>query len=513
MAAPTITASSFVLNGTSAVAATVTYDSSTGTATLTPSAPLAASTTYTATVKATVTDTAGNALGTDYTWTFTTGAPTACPCSIWPASPTPANPSINDSGDYELGVRFSSDVDGLITAIRFYKGTGNGGTHVGHLWTSTGALLGSVTFTGESTTGWQQATFATPIAITAGQVYVASYYAPQGHYAADRPYFTLAGVDSPPLHALAAGTSGNGVYSAGGGFPTASYQSSNYWVDVVFATSLGPDTTPPTVSSTTPASGATGVATTTSVSARFSEAMAAGTITSSTVFLKDGSGTTVPATVAYDSGTNSAKLTPNAALAASTTYTATVKGTVTDAAGNALGSDSMWSFTTGAPLACPCSIWPATAAPANPSSSDTNSYELGVRFTSDVNGVVNGIRFYKGTGNGGTHVGHLWTASGLLLGTVTFTGETTSGWQEADFATPIATTAGQVYIASYFDPQGHYAADRPYFTLAGVDRPPLHALADGPSGPNGVYSNGGGFPTSSYQSSNYWVDLSFSPTG
>ena len=53
----------------------------------------------------------------------------------------PANPSAADSGEYELGVKFKSDIDGFITGIRFYKGPANNGTHVGNLWTSTGTLL------------------------------------------------------------------------------------------------------------------------------------------------------------------------------------------------------------------------------------------------------------------------------------------------------------------------------------------------------------------------------------
>jgi Domain of unknown function (DUF4082) len=77
---------------------------------------------------------------------------------------------------------------------------------------------------------------------------VASYYAPNGEFALDRPCFSKRGVDNAPLHALADGVDGaNGVFSQGG-FPDASYQSSNYWVDVVFAPTP-PDTTPPTVAS------------------------------------------------------------------------------------------------------------------------------------------------------------------------------------------------------------------------------------------------------------------------
>ena len=66
----------------------------------------------------------------------------------------------------EVGVKFQSSVDGYITGIRFYKHTVNTGTHTGHLWTSNGTLLGTATFTNESASGWQEATFAAPIAVT-----------------------------------------------------------------------------------------------------------------------------------------------------------------------------------------------------------------------------------------------------------------------------------------------------------------------------------------------------------
>ena len=83
--------------------------------------------------------------------------------------------------------------------------------------------------------------------------------APNGHYPPGG-YFP-AGVDNAPLHALRNGIDGgNGVYryGAGGAFPTNTFSASNYWVDVVFDTTIGPDTTPPTVKTVNPA-GAIGV--------------------------------------------------------------------------------------------------------------------------------------------------------------------------------------------------------------------------------------------------------------
>ena len=93
----------------------------------------------------------------------------------------------------ELGVKFRSDVAGTITGIRFYKASANTGTHVGNLWSSTGTLLATATFTNETASGWQQVAFSSPVAITADTVYVASYHAERGHYSADVNYFATPG--------------------------------------------------------------------------------------------------------------------------------------------------------------------------------------------------------------------------------------------------------------------------------------------------------------------------------
>ncbi len=134
----------------------------------------------------------------------------------------------------------------------------------------------------------------------------------------------------------------------------------------------------------------------------------------------------VPASVSYSAATTTATVTPSG-LAFATTYTVTVKGgtsgnRVLDVVGNAMAADVSWSFATLAGPSCPCSGWdPATFIPANPDSGDTSSVELGVKFRSDVAGQVTGVRFYKSAANTGTHVGNLWSSSGQLLGSVTFT--------------------------------------------------------------------------------------------
>ena len=60
-------------------------------------------------------------------------------------------------------MKFRSDEDGFITALRFYKQPNNTGTHVGHLWSGTGQLLAAATFTGETASGWQQVELPNPV--------------------------------------------------------------------------------------------------------------------------------------------------------------------------------------------------------------------------------------------------------------------------------------------------------------------------------------------------------------
>ena len=302
-------------------------------------------------------------------------------CSIWNAAATPQRIVDRDTNPVELGVKFRSDVDGFILGLRFYKGPTNTGPHVGNLWTSGGTLLASALYVAESVSGWQEVPLGTPVAITANTTYVASYHTTVGRYAIDNPYFTT-GVDNPPLHALADGAAGgNGVYRYGaGGFPTQTWQAGNYWVDVVFATSLGgADTTAPTVTGVSPADGAVEVSTLAGPVAAFSEAVDPATVTNATFVLRDAGGVVVPATVSYAGATQMATLVPTAALAFSMTYTATVTTGVTDVAGNPLAAEVVWAFTTLAdsgscgpssnPIACenskpgnPASEWDVTGS-------------------------------------------------------------------------------------------------------------------------------------------------------
>jgi hypothetical protein len=268
--------------------------------------------------------------------------------TIFSPSSTPAVPLTSDAGQaIEVGIKFRASQAGTVTALRFYKGAGNTGTHTGHLWSRTGTLLSTAIFTGESSSGWQQINLPSPITLTANTTYVASYFSSNGFYAENNSFFT-ANIINGPLEGLAYGDDGpNGVFliSPTSVFPTNSFQASNYWVDVVFTPS---DITPPLVTSVAPINGALNIGTGTTVSAIFNEALNASTVNSTNFELRNALGVLVPSTVTYNAGTFTATLTPSAALSNTTTYTATIKGGssgVKDAVGNALAADYSWSFT------------------------------------------------------------------------------------------------------------------------------------------------------------------------
>ena len=308
-----------------------------------------------------------------------------CPCTIFTTAQTPTVAADPDTVPIELGVKFRADQAGFVTGIRFYKGTGNTGTHTGSLWSSTGTRLATVTFTGETATGWQQATFASPVAVTANTTYIASYYAPNGRYAADDGYFASSGVTNSPLTALQNGVDGgNGVYryGSGGGFPNSSFSSTNYWVDLVFNPS-GADTTKPTVTrSRNLPQGPPALPLPRPLTATFSEPVQAVDHHDD----PDGRQWRLPASTSYDSGTRTVTLTPSANLAPSTMYTVNVSG-AQDSADNEMDPVT-WTFTTAAAATgCPCTIWPNTTVPATAAAADNSAVELGVKFRASQAGL------------------------------------------------------------------------------------------------------------------------------
>ena len=159
-------------------------------------------------------------------------------------------------------------------------------------------------------------------------------------------------------------------------------------------------------------------------------------------------------------------------------------------------------------IAAQTSFWTQSATPGLPAVTSTASVTVGLKFYSDVPGSVTGIRFYKGASNAGTHTGALWSSTGTKLATVTFAAETASGWQQANFSSPVNIAANTTYVISYTAPNGAHAHDQ-YYSWVNLNASVLHVVGSAP----GVYTYGSGalFPTTTYNNSNYWVDVVFSP--
>jgi hypothetical protein len=142
----------------------------------------------------------------------------------------------------------------------------------------------------------------------------------------------------------------------------------------------------------------------------------------------------------------------------------------------------------------------------NVSDGSTKNRELGIRFTSGVGGQIIAIRFWKASRETGSHVGHLWSASGQLLASVNFVNETASGWQQQSLARPLAVNANAVYVVTVNTGNTYYVTTHYAFATKIVN----HDLSSA-AGSNGVFGPPGSFPTENYESSNYFRDVVFTP--
>ena len=405
---------------------------------------------------------------------------------------TPPAQDLTYAGGVEVGLKFYSDVAGNITAIRFYKTPNNGGTHVGELWSISGQLLASATFMNETPSGWQTVYLGSPVAIQPYTGYVVSYHS-TGHIS--YVDFTNS-IDSPPLHAPVSSLGANGVYRLGdvGTFPGQG-GGQNYLVDVILNTGGGGGTPTLTGLDVTPKN-----PTIQTNATRQFTAMAS---------YSDSSTKDVTTQATWASGTPSvATIIPSGASAGLATgvYNGSTQGT-TDISASFGGLIAHTTLT-------------VTANPPPPSGNITlfgnvlpsyqdlvyaGGVEVGLKFYSDIAGSVTAIRFFKSPNNWGTHVGELWTITGQLLASVTFTNETGSGWQQMTLPNPIPIDAGTAYIVAYHS-QGPVSYSD---FLTSVDNPPLHAPVAALGG-NGVYKLGavGTFPILG-AGKNYLVDLVF----
>jgi hypothetical protein len=377
MDASTINTTTFILKeGTTQVAGTVTYSGII--ATFTPATLLMANTVYTGTITTGSKDSSGNAMVADYVWSFNTGnIPTVTSTDplngasgvalsklITATFSTTMDPTTINSTSYILkqgtsivpgAVSYSGSVATFtptapLTASTVYTGlittsakdvAGNA-LAVNYTWSFSTSAIPTVVSTdpvngatGVALNKLITATFST--AMNPATISSTSYVLKQGttiipgtvSYSGSTAIFT-------PTAPLAANTVYTGLITTSAKDTAGNALAANYtWS---FTTSAAP-----TVVSTDPINGATGVPLNKIISANFSSLMEPSTINGTSFLLKQGT-STIAGTVGYTGVT--ATFTPTAALSANTLYTATITTAAKNVSGNALANNYVWTFTT-----------------------------------------------------------------------------------------------------------------------------------------------------------------------
>ncbi len=325
--AATVTVETFTLTpeGGEAILATVAMDSTSTVATLTPQAQLSSATLYEARLTTAIADTAANSLVADHVWAFTTATlDTVAPAVIATA---PADSATGVPLDAVVTATFSEPLDAATVTVETFTLTPEGGE----------AIVAMVAVDSTSTV----ATLTPQAQLSSATLYEAR------------------------LTTVIADTAGNPLVT-----------------EVVWSfTTRLIDAAAPTVTATIPVASAVGIPVGVVVTATFSEPLDAATVTVETFTLTPEGGEAIVATVAVDSTSTVATLTPQAPLQEGTEYEARLTTTVADTAGNPLASDHVWTFTTVYPVGVPAEVLPAATAllpnapnPFNPTT--TVSFDL-----------------------------------------------------------------------------------------------------------------------------------------
>lgn len=182
--------------------------------------------------------------------------PADAAAGMFPDTMTPKTAAEPDHKAVELGIAFTPDSAGEVTALQYYQGPEARDVTDATLWSADGAVLAHASFTPSSTVGWRTVPLEAPVPLTAGRTYVASYNAPKGDYSVSQDDLTTAKqVNGFSLQA------GAGVYRYGhtSSVPTETHRGSNYLVDVVYKrrhhrgqTVTPPATTPKPTTAPTP---------------------------------------------------------------------------------------------------------------------------------------------------------------------------------------------------------------------------------------------------------------------
>jgi hypothetical protein len=460
----TLTSSTFTVTGPGGtVAGAVTYSGST--ATFTPTALLAYSTVYTATITTGAANLGGTPLLTNYVWSFTTITPPPMVVSTVPAAGATSVPIGQALSATFNEAMFASTINATTFTV-----TGPGGAAVAGTVTYSGLtatftptvnLAYSTVYTATIATGaqdlagqplasnfvWSFTTITPPPTVTAalplngatsvpiGQALSATFNEAMLASTINATTFTVTG----PGGAAVAGTvTYSGLTATFTPAATLAY-STVYTAKITtgaqdlaaqplaanYVWSFTTITPVPTVTAVLPLNSATSVPIGQALSATFSEAMLASTINATTFTVTGPGGTAVAGTITYSGLT--ATFTPAATLAYSTVYTAKITTGAQDLAAQPLAANYVWSFTTITPPPTVTVTTPLNGALSVPIGQAPSATFNEAMLASTINATT-----FTVTGPGGAAV----------AGTVTYSGQT------ATFTPTVNLAYSTVYTAT-----------------------------------------------------------------
>jgi hypothetical protein len=489
-----LNSSSFAVTGPggAAIAGTVTYSGAT--ATFTPSAALAYSSTYTATVTTRATNAGGTPLRTNYVWTFMTITP---PPSV--ISTTPANAATNIPISQVLSATFSEAMSSPTIGASTFTVTGPGGTVIAGAisysgliatFTPTSALAYNSIYSATITSGaqdlagqplasnyvWTFTTITPPPAVTTTTPANTATGVPVGQVlsAAFNEAMSCATIASPAATLIVTGPGSSavaGTVSCSGSVATFT-PAANLAVNTVYTATITtaaqdlagtplasnfvwtfrtvPAPAPPTVISTVPTNQATGVPINQALSATFSLAMTPSTIDGATFTLAGPGAVSVSGVVTYTVAGSVATFTPTASLATSTQYTAMITSGASDLAGIGLAQSYVWTFTTAAaPVAVPPTV--ISNIPLNAATGVALNQIVSATFSEPMNPATISSTTFKLTGPGATAISGL-VAYAAVGSTLTFTPTANllpSTLYTATITTGVQNLTGTALVSNY----------------------------------------------------------------
>ena len=341
--------------------------------------------------------------------------------------------------------------------------------------------------------------FGAPIPVQPGQWYVASYHTPDRSVRRDRRRTgerrgPAAAAGARPRRRPAATAS---TAMATGASPTGSYADSNYFVDVLFT-----DLAAPILTGRVPEAGTLGVSTSTTLEVTFSEPIAGGSVQAE---LRDGA----RRHRAGDGRTRSRvgrrrRSGRRGRWPSATTYTASVLA-ATDLAGNPMAPRRPGRSR---PSTRRCRRSSATRCRRRRRPTIRRSSKLGMKFQVTQNAQVEGIRYYRGPGNDGTHVGHLWDSGGRTArrGRPSAASPPAAGSTHRCPQPLVLVPAPSTWCRTSRQPAGTPCSGAT--STPGRSRPARSsAWRTSPGTATASTAYGGGFPTGTYGGGNYWVDV------